>query len=303
MLTEPYNFLYRHYTTVRPDHRVLELCGTVELDVPYSSRRDDDLTAIVNAYARPDYLPLIWEGIQYQTRRPAQTWIIQNNPGGKSELPRAFLELVGSRADTVIVDSGLNHGCWFRFFLAALSCRTRYVAIYDDDTLSGRQALETALDELARQPGVYGGRGLIFKREEDGLRYWRHDVSGWPVGNERPEPVDFACQLWVMETSWLKELFRWVPDQLFAAPVPARECGEDMYVSFVAQKVGLPTFTYTHGRGYNARWSSIQAYEMGMGPEAMNMDGGLAHVDLYLQHYVRHGWKLLRYQDGVDSAA
>jgi hypothetical protein len=69
--------------------------------------------------------------------------------------------------------------------------------------------------------------------------------------------------VWAMETSRLGALVRHLPDRLFAAPDPARECGEDMYVSFVAQKLGVPTLIYRHGAECNARWSSIQAYEMG----------------------------------------
>src|SRR5438105_5116771 len=37
--------------------------------------------------------------------------------------------------------------------------------------------------------------------------------------------------MWIMETSWLGELVRHLPERLVRAPDPARECGEDMYVS------------------------------------------------------------------------
>jgi hypothetical protein len=52
-----------------------------------------------------------------------------------------------------------------------------------------------------------------------------------------------------------------------------------MYLSPVAQRVGLKTFVYSHGSQCNPRWSSIQAYEMGMGATAMSCDGGLAGGD------------------------
>ncbi len=295
MSDDSYNYLFDYYTTTRPDPRVPRLCGTTEGNTPYTTERDEDLTAIINAYAKPEYLPLIWEGIQYQTRRPKETWIIQNNPAGRTELPLNFLQEMRRRDDTVIVDSGLNHGCWFRFLIAAFSCRTRYVAVYDDDTLSGRRALETAMDDLARTPGLYGGRGCTFKDEPDGPHYWQTDITGWPVGTEGAQRVDYVSHLWITETYWLKELFKHVPDRLFAVERPWRECGEDMYLSFVAQKLGLSTFTYHHGMPYNECWSSIQAYEMGLGPAAMNMDGGLAAADIYLQHFLKEGWELLRY--------
>src|SRR5438132_693246 len=138
MTAAPFNFLFEYYTSVRPNERVLTLCGATERGRPYTRERDEDLTVVVNAYARPEYLPLIWEAIQYQSRRPASTWIVQNSPGRGSVVPRGFFQQVGAAGDTLVVDSDLNHGCWFRFFLAALSCRTRYLAVVDDDTLPGR---------------------------------------------------------------------------------------------------------------------------------------------------------------------
>jgi hypothetical protein len=291
----PFNFLHTYYTRTTPNPKVLELCGAVADDVPYTRERDDDLTVIINAYARPEYLPLVWEGVQYQTRRPRETWIVQNNPQGASHVPRAFFEQVRNCPGTFVIDSGLNHGCWFRFFLAALYCRTRYVIICDDDTLSGRLAYEAALNDLAARPGVYGAYGFTLQWQPDGPQYWYHELSGWPVGTVRATQVDFVGQMWITETAWLRELFKHLPDRLLTVDEPARECGEEQYVSYVAQKLGLPTFVYGHGGEYNPRWSSIQAYEMGSHPAAMHMTGGLSQADSYLRQFVRDGWQLLRY--------
>ncbi len=288
------NYLHDYYTRVTPNPRVLALCNAAERGRPYSSHCDPDLTVVINGYARPEYLPLIWEAVQYQSRRPRETWIVQNHPGDKSGVPRAFFE-EARRHNTIVIDSGLNHGCWFRFLLAALQCRTRYLAVYDDDTLSGHLALETALEDLARKPGIYGARGITFKREPGGPKYWSYDVSGWPVGSADSVQVDFVGHLWVMETYWLKHLFAHLPEALLSSALPGRECGEDMYLSFVAQKLGIPTYSTRHGSQCNPRWTSIQAYEMGMHPNAMNVSGGLSHGDVYLQDYRARGWRLLRY--------
>lgn len=291
----PLKLLYDYYTNVIPNRRVLELCGATEPSAPYTRERDPDLTVIINGYARPEYLPLIWEAVQYQTRRPRETWVVQNDTDGKCPTPRDFFQQVRNAYSTVVIDSGLNHGCWFRFFLAALYCRTRYVAIYDDDTLSGQRALEAALADMATRPGIYGARGITFRREVGGPCFWNHDVSGWPTGTPIATEVDFVGHMWVMETSWLNELLKYIPDRLFSAPNPARECGEDMYVSFAAQKRRIPTLVYGHGQECNPRWSSIQGYEMGFHPNSMNMSGGLSQGDLYLQDFIRAGWKLLRF--------
>ena len=289
------NLLHDYYTQVRPNPRVLALCGATERDASYTLECDDDLTVIINAYDRPECVPLVWEAMQYQTRRPKETWIVQSRPPGGHGVPRELFARLRELGGTRIFESGVNHGCWFRFVLAALYCRSRYVAIYDDDTLSGRQALETALEALEREDGVYGARGLVLLREAEGPRYWRHEIHGWPVCTAETTEVDFVGQMWVMSTRWLRELVRHLPDRLFDAEAPGRECGEEMYVSFVAQKLGLRTFVYGHGGDYNARWSSLQAYEMGTHPSAMHMSGGLDRVDDYLRLFISRGWRLLRY--------
>jgi hypothetical protein len=293
--TASLNYLHEYFSRVRPNPAVLELCGVHGRGVPYSEQIDPDLTAIVNGYGRPEYLPLVWEAIQYQTRRPRQTWIVQNGPGAASDVPREFLEAARKRDDTHVVDADLNLGCWFRLFLAALYCRTRYVAIFDDDTVPGYMALETALEDLSIKPGIYGGRGITLNFTPAGPRFWDHEVSGWPTGNARVTQVDFVGQLWVMETYWLHNMFKYLPHRLLVASEPSRECGEDMFISFAGQKSGVATFVFRHGHPRNARWSSLEGDEMGFHPNAMHVTGGLAAGDKYLGEFVDAGWHLLRF--------
>lgn len=293
---KPLNLLHDYYTNVKPAQSILELCGAAQRDAPYTRERDDQLTVIINAWGRPDYLPLVWEAIQYQSRAPGETWIIQNNPGALAGVPRPFLETVSENYKTVVIDSGLNHGCWFRFLLAALTCRTRYVAIYDDDTLSGNLALETALGDMQRTPGIYGGRGVTFDAVPGGPKFWKFTASGWTGGTVSAAEVDFVGHLWVMETYWLRELLSHLPEPFLSSPNPGRECGEDMYVSFVAQLRGIPTFVFGQGGAErNPRWSSIQGLEMGVHRNAMFRSGGLRNAEQYLRTFVSNGWRLLNY--------
>ncbi len=286
--------LHHHYTKVRADPALLALCGVEAPDTPYSRTIDDDLTVIINGWARPTALSLVWEAIQYQTRRPRETWIIQSDPGDKAEVPRAFLANA-RRFDTRVIDSDLDHGCWFRFCLAALQCRTRYVALYDDDTVPGRRALESALADIARTPGVYGAYGMTLLRVDGGPRYWQRALSGWPAPTEHPVAVDLSGQMWLLETRWLKEMLKHLPDRLLDSPRPARECGEEMCVSFAAQRLGLRTFAFAQGTGRNERLASLDP-ELGFTPQAMSLSGGLDHVDDYLRHFVERGWQLLNYR-------
>ena len=66
------NLLHTYHSAINPNPRVLELCGIAGPDVAYTAGRDEDLTAIINSYGRPEYVPLVWEALQYQTRRSAR---------------------------------------------------------------------------------------------------------------------------------------------------------------------------------------------------------------------------------------
>jgi len=289
-----HNYIFSYYTTVAPNPVVIDFCGA-RYNAPYTEHRDDELTVVINAFSRPEYLPLIWEAVQYQTRRPKQTWIVQNNPVGKAPVPTTFLARMRERDDTVVIDSGLNHGCWFRFLLAALHCRTRYLIVLDDDTMPGRLAFSTVLEELARQPGLYGGRGLILNDGGAGPQYWDHEVHGWHVGTAETTQVDFAGHLWAMETYWLHQLFRYLPEPYIKARDQGNECGEELFISYVAQRCGLNTYVYPHGLPYNARWSSVQGIEMGSHAAAMHLNQGLARADFYVRYFVERGWKLINH--------
>ena len=169
------------------------------------------------------------------------------------------------------------------------------MAIFDDDTLPGRLALEAGLEDMARQPGVYGCWGATFLAEPGGPRYWRRQVEGWPEARDEAVEVDFIGQMWLLETDWLKAIFNHLPERLFTSPEPGRECGEELLISFVAQRMGRPSFIYKLGREYGPRWASIQGIEMGAHPASMSVTGALGPADHYLHATRKLGWRLLRY--------
>jgi hypothetical protein len=279
------------------DRRVLANTSGLEPDAPYTTYRDDDLAVIINGFARPEYLPLVWEAVQYQTRRPRETWIIQNNPGLKASVPSAFFDQLrlGGFTDTRIITSDLNLGCWFRFVLAALHCRTRFVAVYDDDTVSGNAALETILASLERQAGVYVGRGVTLTHSPDGPQYWQSTDAGWSAESVHMCRVDFGGHLWVMETSWLQELCRHLPSKLVRSTRPGREIGEDMYVSYVAQQCGLDTFVTPHALPMNPSWTSLDGRHMGTHANALSNSAEIGDAQAWLDYFVEQGWQLLAY--------
>ena len=155
--------------------------------------------------------------------------------------------------------------------------------------------MATTLADLEHVPGVYGGRGITFNPRPGGPLFWDYDDSGWTKGNDEPVEVDFAGHMWVMETAWLGELLRHFPDPFRHATAPGTECGEDMYLSYVAQKSGLPSFAMRHGTPVNARWSSLRGGQMGSHPNAMSTSPALDRGDTYLSYFVANGWRLLQF--------
>lgn len=296
-MPRPLNLLHHHFTETTPDTLLLDLCGAAAPGAPYTAHRDVDLTVIINGFARPEYLPLVWEAVQYQTRRPVETWIIQNDPGLTAPIPRWFFDglRAGGHTDTRIIAADLNLGCWFRFILAALHCRTRYVVIYDDDTISGQTALASMLGELERTPGVYGGRGIIYNHDPGGPQFWHHQVEGWSADTPTTTRVDFAGHVWCMETLWLRELLRHLPARLLNSPRPGREIGEDMYLSFVAQRQGLHTYVTPHVLPVNASWTSLAGADLGTHPNAISNSPALDGGQAWLDDFVADGWRLLNF--------
>ena len=127
--------------------------GFARRAVPLEDRTPGDITAILTAYKRREYLPMQVEALRRQTRPPSEIWIWCNdNESAADDL--------SDLADRVIL-TNTNWKFWGRFALANL-VRTPLVCILDDDILPQPKWLENCMDTIAGgHDGILGGSGVI----------------------------------------------------------------------------------------------------------------------------------------------
>jgi len=178
-----------------------------------------DITVILTAYRR---LHLLKEQMQYiraQTIQPKEIWVWRNYDD-KCD--------VGTNIDTFDADIIFDCTKNFKFFgrfAAAWLARTKYIALFDDDTFPGTQWLENCLKTYKTHPGILGGVGIILN---DSNNYMNYQRVGWPSKNKDTVEVDLVGHAWFFEQQmlkcfWNEEPFSW-------------ETGEDMFFSYAAQK-------------------------------------------------------------------
>ena len=157
--------------------------------------------------------------------------------------------------------SNTNLGVWARFAYA-LNVETKYVCIFDDDTIPGRKWLENCLDTIKTHRGLLGTVGLLYTipaPPNPNSSYFENYVRfGWPHNNTRVQEVDLVGHSWFFEREWLSAYWRELPDPKY------KTCGEDMHFSFMIQKyLGLKTYVPPHPPEDKEMWGSIKGSEYG----------------------------------------
>ena len=112
-------------------------------------------------------------------------------------------------------------------FAAALLADTKYVAVFDDDTIPGPKWFQNCLDTMTTHRGILGSAGVIL---HDSKLYMRHERCGWPTQNIETTQVDLVGHAWFFERDWLQYLWKEKPFTW--------DNGEDIQFSYLAQKHG-----------------------------------------------------------------
>jgi hypothetical protein len=173
-----------------------------------------------------------------------------------------------------------NLGVYSRFAIGLLA-RTRYVAVFDDDTIPARRYLEGCLRTLEEHRGIVAAAGVQFTRASyrPAVRY------GWARQTAEVSEVDIGCNSWTLERDWLNYLWREPAFDWFN--------GEDMRLSYLAQKYGgIRTFTPPQD---SPEFSGSMRGELGRDEVAVS-----AREDHYhrrseqLVAQLAHGWRTVR---------
>jgi len=137
-----------------------------------------------------------------------------------------------------------NTKFWGRF-LIPLICKTKYIAIFDDDIIPGERWLENCLSSIKEKDGIYGGSGII----TNGTNYHPHTKVGWNGShlNDICE-VDLVGHAWFFKKEYGK--FMWEDEPI------SWDNGEDIFFSYIAQKNNLKTYVPKHPENDISLWSN-----------------------------------------------
>lgn len=244
-----------------------------------------DITVILNCFKRPQYLKEQIESVQQQTKKPKEIIIWVND---SQENRKLRFENLGD--DIKIVRSNHNWSFFGRFTIALLA-KSKYIALYDDDTIPGRRWHENCLNTMKMHEGILGGVGI--RIANDG-KYNSLPKYGWPVSNEKTVEVDLVGHAWFFKKEWTKYLWYEEPYTY--------DNGEDMHFSYTAQKYGnIKTYVPPHKKDLKETHSSIKGVVYGGDSVASHKNRVSIFYeqrDKCVEHNQKNGWKL--YKDKND---
>ena len=202
---------------------------------------NSDVTVILTAYRRLHLLEGQIQHIRSQSVPPKEIWVWKNFHDDQSP----NIDINNSGAD-VVFDCTDNFK-FFGRFAAAWLAQTRYIALFDDDTMPGELWLENCLKTHETHPGILGGVGIIL---QDANNYMNYQRVGWPSKNKEITEVDLVGHAWFFERDMLKCF--WNEEPL------SWETGEDMFFSYVSQKYAdVHTYCPPHPPDNPSMWSSL----------------------------------------------
>ena len=214
-----------------------------------------DVTVILNGYKRKEQLNEQLDAIRNQSVKVDNVMLWYNHPGDDdminydimTEIPTAY--------------SNVNLGVWARFAFA-LNAETKYVCVFDDDTIPGKKWIENCLNTIKTHRGLLATVGAMYTipiEPGPNSSYYEHYIRfGWNHNNKYVQEVDWTGHSWFFEKEWLSVFWRELPNPKY------KTCGEDMHFSFMLQKyLGLKSYVPPHPVDDKEMWGSIKGAEYG----------------------------------------
>ena len=246
-------------------------------------QKTGNLTVVLNGYRRPHVLKEQYEAIMAQSIKPAEVYFWQN----KAPTPMNFNQEVINNCVSFIGNANL--GVWARFAFA-LTAKTKYVCIFDDDTVPGNRWIENCILTNKQHRGLQGTIGVVFD-SDFGYAGPYHRI-GWDGPNEEVGEADIVGHSWFFERELLTAFWRELPDPKFD------RVGEDIHFSYMLQKhMGLGTYVPPHPKDDKSLWGSIpdKAMKYGVDAAAISISpDALSRMNEYVMLCKSGGYKFLK---------
>tara|TARA_R110002126_G_scaffold7494_3_gene36751 strand:+ start:3000 stop:4583 length:1584 start_codon:yes stop_codon:yes gene_type:complete len=252
----------------------LNLFGTL---IEATRPSTESITVILNCYRRPEYLQEQIQAIRSQSVQPEQIWLWVNHHKDNEDFDFESLNI-----DRVIKND--YNWKFYGRFSGALLAQTKFVALFDDDTIPGSLWFENCLTTHATHPGILGGVGVQLKEE----RYYGHHRVGWSNPNLEITEVDLVGHAWFMERSAVVDLWREVPY--------CWDNGEDIQLSYLAQKYSnTKTYVPPHPPSHPQMFSSVKGMEYGVDEKATSRPDNhqvfYSERDNCVKNAIDNGWQ------------
>jgi len=242
----------------------------------------NDISVILNVYKRPYTLETQIEAILNQSigvkESDIHVWF--NTPDIEVEYQKSKYKGVKVYA------CNYNTKFWGRFTIPLL-CQTKYIAMFDDDVVCGKDWLKNCVDSIEKQDGIFGGSGIIVH----GKQYRPNTVVGWNgLKSVKPIEVDLVGHAWFYKQEYAK--FMWQEEP------PSWDNGEDMFFSYMAQKNGVGTYVPPHDPGNQEIWSNVPGRDNNWGYDK-NAHSLVASDHIPLRNrivgdLIKRGWKTIK---------
>jgi hypothetical protein len=239
-----------------------------------------DVTVILNGYRRPEYFHDQFQAIKAQTYQPAEIMFWNNNAPETGSFDHNLIQ-----QNCKAAYCNQNLGVWARFAFA-LMAKTKYICMFDDDTIPGNRWIENCVNTIQTHRGLLGTIGLRFK---DNTTYYGAERFGWDSScnnNVNIEEVDIVGHSWFFEREMLCAFWRELPDPSFVY------AGEDIHFSYMIQKyLGLKTYVPPHPPHDQSLWGSLKAMQYG-GDHKATANHAIPIMDQYYKVCIANGFKI-----------
>jgi hypothetical protein len=254
---------------------------------------NNNITVILNGFKRGRNLSAQIKAIQNQTIKADDIFLWYNYPGN------IFKYNVNVIKKTKSVISNHNWGVWARFYFA-LNAKTKYICIFDDDTIPGKRWLENCLNTIKSNRGLLGTIGLIYDSQTD---YFKHTRYGWDNPNAETKQVDIVGHSWFFEREFLVAFCR--EQKLLDVDL----CGEDIHFSYSLQKyMNLNTYVPPHPEDDQDLWGSIKGWKLGVDTHAISHQHKVKKNDVftngvndYYKECITKGWRLINFDSKAND--
>ena len=238
-----------------------------------------EITVVLNVFKRLHNLQKQIDSLNSQTIKPNKILIWKNK--SEQDLPPEIL------SQALVSQNNYNYGVWARFAFA-LNAKTKYICVFDDDTIPGKKWFENCLTTMDNCEGLLGTRGLRFKSK---YRYSPNEGFGWDNPTSNIKRVDIVGHSWFFKREWLAAFWRELP------PIDSSHiAGEDIHFSYTLQKYfGLNTFVPPHPENDKQLWGSLPNFAISMGNDnegISSKDDSIIRFNKALKFYTAKGFRL-----------